>query len=94
VSETEGFGYAIIEAYSAAIPAILYPAGAVNELIRDEFAYKVNDPLSPESLAKDIECFKDKFELNREAKSKAFHFYEENFQVEPNVQELYNYIVS
>ncbi|MEO9530979.1 MAG: glycosyltransferase [Crocinitomicaceae bacterium] len=94
VSETEGFGYAIIEAYCSGIPAILYPAGGVKELIGSSFSQKVTSPLSPEGLARDIEAFKLKIENNQEVKDQAYNFYKENFLVDPNIEDLYSKITS
>lgn len=92
VSETEGFGYAIIEAYCSGIPAILYPAGGVQELINNDFSYRASSPLEVQSLANDISKFRDEFEGKSKPKEDAYSFYLENFQVQPNVDELLEYI--
>lgn len=92
VSETEGFGYAIIEAYCTAIPTILYPAGGVTELIHSDFSKKINSPLNPESLANEISIYRENFEGKSKPKEDAYAFFLKNFQIDPNVAELYEYI--
>ncbi|MBK9590971.1 MAG: glycosyltransferase [Crocinitomicaceae bacterium] len=54
VSLLEGFGFSIIEAFSFGIPAILYPGGAVKELIDERYCIGLSENCDELGLAEAI----------------------------------------
>lgn len=92
LSSTEGFGYAIIEAYSAGIPGILFPVDGVKELIGPERAVAVQTPFSIENVHLAIDQFQSTFYGKQAPKDACLEFYRENFDIEKKANELYDYI--
>lgn len=94
LSTTEGFGYSIIEAFSSGIPAILYPGGAVKELIQEPFSLGLPTAITAEIVSDSIKSVRKIFPQNIEFRERVKHFCYQKFDKTQRGKELFNIIQS
>jgi glycosyltransferase involved in cell wall biosynthesis len=92
LSLTEGFGYSIIEAFSFGIPAVLFPGGAVKELIDERYCVAVSGSDSEEDIANLIYVARAKFNLTSEFRGEIINSCKQKFDINYQGKELYNLI--
>ena len=92
LSLTEGFGYAIVEAFSYGIPGILFPGGAVEELIQEDYCVRV--PLNADARIVAASINDAKLRLKRDQKlgNVIIEDCARKFDHETQGLELYNFI--
>mgnify|MGYP000167610849 CR=1 FL=1 len=93
LSESEGFGMAILEAISRGIPTILYPAGGVNDFMSESHTIEIKEPFNVNAVVESIKLFQTKFYKNEEVRADAFNFFKSKFTEEKNLDELYAHIL-
>lgn len=92
LSLSEGFGYSIIEAFSFGIPAVLFPGGAVKELIDKEYCLEVGENDTATEIASLILEAKNSFCADSDLKDQIISSCRRQFDIEIQGQQLYKFI--
>ena len=94
VSESEGMPVAIMEAFSAGIPAIATDVGGTSELVTPDTGILLPENPSPEEVWKAIRTFIDfPFERKLQMRASAYHHYQMNFSSTVNAGKLLQYFI-
>jgi colanic acid/amylovoran biosynthesis glycosyltransferase len=94
VSESEGMPVAIMEAFSAGIPAIATDVGGTSELVTPDTGILLPENPGPEEVWKAIRTFIDfPFERKLQMRASAYHHYQMNFSSTVNAGKLLQYFI-
>ena len=94
VSESEGMPVAIMEAFSAGIPAIATDVGGTSELVTPDTGILLPENPSPEQVWKAIRTYIDfPFERKLQMRASAYHHYQMNFSSTVNAGKLLQYFI-
>ena len=92
LSLSEGFGFAVAEAFSFGIPAILYPGGAIKELIDETYCQTIFIEENPVEIGKKIESFLLFQREHLELRNKIISSNREKFDRKRCGKELFDFI--
>ena len=92
LSLSEGFGFAVAEAFSFGIPAILFPGGAIQELIDENYCITINSEDNVKTIGEKINSFLLKNQSNSKLREIIIEQNKEKFDIKKCVQNLANLI--